>query len=472
MIRFDAVNWFQPSSPMQMSVQRTKDHIYTVSYRPPELCGAKTDLCETLSEKCDSWAFGFTLVEASTAKKFFGGKTQVDILMQINSYVSEMTVGVRGPLSKALKKAIELMPISLRKPVCDLVKSNPKNRASCPSLLKQVTKIWVTSASDKWPFCAIKFELIALSKLEKRRQCFSIGRIFGTVLMESFYQWSDLLLSVWSSHDSILILFRKCLKCSLIVSLSACTCCRSAWQQVLAIRAEVASLPEKLKATDDIVEALVGMTRLSREESIAYDFASALKKVAGVVDVLSTLQKSQMPDAAEPAQKLQEAVQKFEEWIEGTLCPDFNKQVLHVIQHTSATTLKSKNMSIGELAALTLGSTVKSFISALVYFLLQSAVSQPHVECWAVGYGHCKPIPINKYSMGLWVFCPCFHNLCHTPVITSEGLWCQSSTTTRSWTYVFHGLWLCFKKSFTVMASFWFFDLIFGPIACGVQTAV
>ena len=140
-------------------------------------------------------------------------------------------------------------------------------------------------------------------------------------------------------------------------------------------------MPEKLKATDDIVEALEGMTRLSREESIAYDFASALKKVAGVVDVLSTLQKSQMPDAAEPAQKLQEAVQKFEEWIEGRLCPDFNKQVLHVIQHTSATTLKSKNMSIGELAALTLGSTVKSFISALVYFLLQSAVSQPHVEC-------------------------------------------------------------------------------------------
>ena len=133
---------FNHPNPMQMSIQRTKDHIYTVSYRPPELCGAKTtDLCETLSEKCDAWAFGFTLVEACTAKKFFWGKTQVDILMQINSYVSEMTVGVRGPLSKALKKAIELMPISVRKPACDLVKPNPKIRASCSSLLKQVTNI-------------------------------------------------------------------------------------------------------------------------------------------------------------------------------------------------------------------------------------------------------------------------------------------------------------------------------------------
>ena len=152
----------------------------------------------------------------------------------------------------------------------------------------------------------------------------------------------------------------------MIVSLSPCTHYRSAWQQVLAIRAEVASLPQKVTAAKEMTEALQEMTRLSMGESIAYDFGSALKKVAGVDGVLSTLQTSQMPDAAEPAQKLQEAVREFAEWIDGTLCPNFPEQVQHVVEHTSRTTLKSKNMSIGELAALTLGAIVP-------YFLLQSA---------------------------------------------------------------------------------------------------
>eukprot|EP00438_Fugacium_kawagutii_P000441 Skav219224 [mRNA] locus=scaffold2965:6369:7286:+ [translate_table: standard] len=107
---------------------------YTYCYRPPELCSPDADLCLLLNFKSDSWAAGQTMLEAAWGKRFFVGDTKAAVLDQIQKFAEETSIGLGGPLLKKLREAMSHLPLSLRKPVSQLLKSSNKSRALCSRL--------------------------------------------------------------------------------------------------------------------------------------------------------------------------------------------------------------------------------------------------------------------------------------------------------------------------------------------------
>lgn len=115
----------------------TKDKFYSMPDRPPELCVEKADVTVAVTERCDAWAVGVCLLEASKGKRFFDGVTPVEILKQINSYVVESGTKISGTMLCSLKEAMSLMPVEIRSPVGHLLKAVPKNRMPCSKFIKE-----------------------------------------------------------------------------------------------------------------------------------------------------------------------------------------------------------------------------------------------------------------------------------------------------------------------------------------------
>ena len=119
-----------------------QEHVYTVAFRAPELLDNSKALKDILTPRCDAWAFGLTLIEASGFGRFFDGTSPVKIVKQIQEYCDEMkTVG--GVQSKRLKQALQFLDERIRNRVVVLLRASPDTRATCASLsLVKYDRAW------------------------------------------------------------------------------------------------------------------------------------------------------------------------------------------------------------------------------------------------------------------------------------------------------------------------------------------
>lgn len=111
----------------------SEEHVYTVAFRAPELLDTRKPLKDLLTPRCDAWALGLTIIEATGFGRFFQGTSPVKIVKEIQDYCDEMrTVG--GVQSKRLKQALQYLDERIRNRVVVLLRASPESRATCASL--------------------------------------------------------------------------------------------------------------------------------------------------------------------------------------------------------------------------------------------------------------------------------------------------------------------------------------------------
>ena len=114
--------------------EERRNPVYSLPYRPPELCSAECDLCIHLNVRCDSWAAGLTMAEAGCGKRFFSADCRADVMVQIQDFCQEASTGLGGPVSRRLKEAMGQVPASIRKSVSSMLRLNNQLRATCQML--------------------------------------------------------------------------------------------------------------------------------------------------------------------------------------------------------------------------------------------------------------------------------------------------------------------------------------------------
>lgn len=108
-----------------------KGPAYAARFRPPELWCRAPDLAVHLHHRFDSWAFGFTLMNAAVGKDFFQGETELEIYKEIQAFVRDATPPFDGAMFKRLKQSIVCVAPTIREQVLQLVKAEKQERADC-----------------------------------------------------------------------------------------------------------------------------------------------------------------------------------------------------------------------------------------------------------------------------------------------------------------------------------------------------